>query len=283
MTCSALAMRSWRLEVVEPLLDALYWNTNGRKDTWAGSPPIPPTPLTPNDSANTSRDGHDSDSDTPPTTTRSVNVLLPPLIRPGANGEASSSAGKGKAKSTIRNTVDVALSIPVQVPVSPAPTGKSGRSSPQDADGAANGKVVNGSEEATTKEVASRGKKRGPRAGGKAPPTSLAAVRAATAAAVAAREAQENGDPNATIIESGLPQKSRLSRAVTFLLDSAFVPGQGGQGQDALGVKASYAGTTADSLMMCGISPDNLIRKRLDRFLTKMEAEGQMGPRAVSR
>ncbi|KAG8936318.1 hypothetical protein FRC00_009178 [Tulasnella sp. 408] len=288
VTCSALAMRSWRLEVAEPLLDPAYWNTNGQQDVWARSPPIPPTPL-----ASGERDRNKLEDEGE---MRRGSITVPLVVGTGGKEEEERKGkGKGKGKSTgHHHSTGLALSIPVQVPAS-GPNSKangkdnhSGRSSPQDATQEGRSPT---SPAAETKSPVSapKPKKITPRKGGTSVPTSLAAVRAATAAKTAAREAEESGQGAVVLYDPSIATKSRLSRAITYLLDSKTLPNSAAT-STALGrtqenaedetltksEKIQYASVVADSLMMSGISPDHGVRRRLDRFLGKLrEEEGE--------
>lgn len=304
ITCRALAMRSWRLEVVEPLLDPAFWNTNGQVDAWIGSAPIPPTPLAVAEAKRQElASAHDKENGEPGTITHrsiSVPIILPPIS--GSDVVKDESKGKGKAKEKSGTVfADMALSIPVQVPLVPSPTGSkistghssSGRTSPMDGDvsnGNA-GKTGNAGISESRRDTHSptptapstRGNKRlvsrkgasSANGGG----TTLAAVRAATAAAAAARAAEEAGQVGGVALDPALAQKGRLTRAIGYILDT---PLSASGAEDAavaslmssLPAKVRLASTLADSLMMCGISPDKAVRRKLDRFLSKAEADG---------
>ncbi|KAG8985481.1 hypothetical protein FRB90_004677 [Tulasnella sp. 427] len=289
VTCSALAMRSWRLEVAEPLLDPTYWNSNGRRDVWARSPPIPPTPLTAGD-----RERHTTDDENE---LRTGSITVPLVVETSGREEddrKGKGKGKGKGKSTGQNhSTGLALSIPVQVPVSgPSSTkvnGKdshSGRSSPQDS--VVEGRSpISGPGETKSQVLVPKTKKIIPRKGGNAAPTSLAAVRAATAAKTAAREAEESGSGAVVLYDPNIASKSRLSRAVTYVLDSkapqqttvTWVTSEGDvhEGTEVNAFtkvgKVHFAAVLADSFMMSGVSPDHGVRRRLDRFLGKVKEE----------
>lgn len=288
VTCSALAMRSWRLEVAEPLLDSAYWNTNGHRDVWARSPPIPPTPLTPGERE---RNKVEDEAEM-----RRGSITVPLVVgTSGKDEEDRKGKGKGKGKSTgHHHSTGLALSIPVQVPVSGANTAKangkeshSGRSSPQDATPESKS-PTSAPGETKSPISAPKTKKIMPRKGGGSAPTSLAAVRAATAAKTAAREAEESGQGAVVLYDPTIATKSRLSRAVTYILDSKTLPkpasasttpsevNTGESTEEVLltkGAKIQTATIVADSLMMSGISPDHGVRRRLDRFLGKVKEE----------
>ncbi|KIO27860.1 hypothetical protein M407DRAFT_7084 [Tulasnella calospora MUT 4182] len=289
VTCSALAMRSWRLEVAEPLLDPAYWNTNGQHDVWARSPPIPPTPLAPGERE---RNKVEDEGEM-----KRGSITVPLVVGTGGKEEEDRKGkGKGKGKGTgHHHSTGLALSIPVQVPASGPNSFKangkdshSGRSSPQDATQEGRS-PTSPSGETKSPVSAPKAKKIMPRKGGNSAPTSLAAVRAATAAKTAAREAEESGQGAVILYDPSIATKSRLSRAVTYLLDSktlsksASTPTPSGSIQEnaedealTKSDKIQYASMVADSLMMSGLSPDHGVRRRLDRFLGKVrEEEGE--------
>ncbi|KAG8966929.1 hypothetical protein FRC03_011000 [Tulasnella sp. 419] len=302
ITVGALAMRCWRLEIAEPLLDALYANTNGDKDRWYGIGPIPPTPLFEKDRIT------DSSSNPDVSCHHNHRTLNLPIVLPsnhncngrdgnGINGLGEpDAAGKGKGK--VKNSLyDMSLSLPFSLPSSPVDhpndyhSGHSGSggTSPTD-DGhehplnalptSANGRSTSTTRPAasTTVQVTSNKKKRpGPRKGGQSggPPQSLAAVKAATQAAIASQAAEGNDNPS-----DAPPVRSRLSRSVQILLemstdDNATVSPDTPLNSSPLTttMKVSHASAVADSLKMCGIGPDNAVRKRLDRFLSKHERD----------
>ena len=298
VTCSALAMRSWRLEVAEPLLDPVFWNTNGRKDIFVGSPPIPPTPTDLGLHHQGSQAGDKaSDSQTMTVAKRSLN--LPVLLSSAASTKPhtyealTSSQQKGKAKSRVTVEEDMELTIPVQVAISSNSSraeGKAGggaaslegdtqdgqkQGKRQQVSGSASSSVTSPSPTDSTANSTFRKRatvrKTVPRSSG--PQTSLAAVRAATAAATAAREAEESGQVSPVAVA---PQKGRLSRAVTLMLETRApkkVEASGVDIRQLAEVKDQYAAIMADSFMMCGMSPDHPLRRRLDRFLSKGEGE----------
>ncbi|KAG8983791.1 hypothetical protein FRB94_006874 [Tulasnella sp. JGI-2019a] len=332
ITCSALAMRSWRLEVADPLLDPAYSNHNGHKDRWVGAAPIPPTPIEFAENKERAKITAPEDEDgpgpsegsRPPVVTDGTThaTFSVPIAHPSASTSKSPSVpdtpkaedkGKGKGKSKSSAYYDMSVSIPVShaSPATPIHNSTSRRTL-HDSERAVsvhnvNGQSVNGSKKTTTNPplmesspVATKKKRPGPRKGGagSAPQVSLAAVRAATAA----RAAEKDGDAALSTSMPPRAQTGRLTRAVTFLLEAPVVYDTGSVqsstgGTDdgssdhdfaissglsssastldldciTMSAKASYASTVAESLMMCGISPDKTIRRKLDRFLTKVE------------
>ncbi len=291
------------MEVAEPLLDPVFWNTNGKKDGWVGKVNVLPTPIEFQENRERERDkritsggeegetvGSNSNSTSNgQTTTTQATISVPISIESSSKSAINGTMddnGKGKGKHNGKGHFDMSLSIPVSIPQSPPGPEPNGKA------------LTNGKTSTTPPPPTNKKKKSGGGLRKAGPPVTLAAVRAAAAARAADQEGIENGEPP-------LASKSRLTRAITYMFDSPLIyenrngygtaSGSSASGETddeptsssisttnsgtstpgligmTMSSKVFHASVIAESLMMCGISPDKTIRRKLDRFLTKAE------------
>jgi len=273
VTIGALAMRCWRLEVAEPLLNAASWN--------ASKPSPQMTDATFPISPKINSAVHPTSSMNYHPTNPEGQISISHNHFPSSVPDANSLKGKGKGKG--KSETAYCEATPITTRLSTAISGDDpGKQIQQKSMRISQEKVEIKIHSGATKASTTVSKKRtiNSRKGPLGATTSFAAVRAA----VAQRQSAESGGLDLSL-------KSPLSRAVTLLLQGPDVLSERGYGTDqscsdtvlsleqpATPTKISQAMIIAESLKICGVSPDDSVRRRIDRYLLKVgRGEGQTG------